>query len=163
MVSEPVGIEDWTLLGIVRSDAVDYGDRNLQKVTLGILGVSAALIMLLVVLALVSENRAKLLNEEKERLLLEKEKERATQFLEGISRIVDRYAVADLENDRYEYYELILDEPLYPETGAYWSLVDYISRRIYCIDQYRERKSLPHDCTGLSEKGASKGKRHFKI
>lgn len=53
---------------------------------------------------------------------MEKEKERATQFLEGISRIVDRYAVADLENDRYEYHELILDEPLYPETGAYWSL-----------------------------------------
>ena len=129
MVSEPVGIEDWTLLGIVCSDAIDYGDRNLQKVTLGILGTSAAIIMLLVVLALVSENRAKLLNEEKERLLLEKEKERATQFLEGISRIVDRYAVADLENDRYEYHELILDEPLYPETGAYWSLVDYISRR----------------------------------
>ena len=140
MVSEPVGIEDWTLLGIVRSDAVDYGDRNLQKVTLGILGVSAALIMLLVVLALVSENRAKLLNEEKERLLLEKEKERATQFLEGISRIVDRYAVADLENDRYEYYELILDEPLYPETGAYWSLVDYISRRYIVLTNTENAK-----------------------
>ena len=140
MVSEPVGIEDWTLLGIVRSDAVDYGDRNLQKVTLGILGVSAALIMLLVVLALVSENRAKLLNEEKERLLLEKEKERATQFLEGISRIVDRYAVADLENDRYEYHELILDEPLYPETGAYWSLVDYISRRYIVLTNTENAK-----------------------
>lgn len=53
-VSEPVGIEDWTLIGIVCSDAVDSGMRNMQKLTLIILGATAVFIILLVMIVLVS-------------------------------------------------------------------------------------------------------------
>lgn len=140
MVSEPVGIEDWTLIGIVCSDAVDSGMRNMQKLTLIILGATAVFIILLVMIVLVSENRIKLRQEEKERLGLKEEKEEAMRFVDSLARLVDRYAVVDLEKNRYEYHELVSDTLLYPKTGVYQDLIDRFSKRYVVLTNTENAK-----------------------
>lgn len=139
-VSEPVGIEDWTLIGIVCSDAVDSGMRNMQKLTLIILGATAVFIILLVMIVLVSENRIKLRQEEKERLGLKEEKEEAMRFVNSLARLVDRYIVVDLEKNRYEYHELVSDTLLYPETGVYQDLIDRFSKRYVVLTNTENAK-----------------------
>ena len=52
----------------------------------------------------------------------------AEQLFQGMTRIVDRFAVGDLSKDRYEYHENQFDGPIYPETGRYQDLLDGITK-----------------------------------
>ena len=85
---------------------------------------------------------------------MKEEKEEAMRFVDSLARLVDRYAVVDLEKNRYEYHELVSDTLLYPETGVYQDLIDRFFPKICCADQYRKRKGGPAHLTGLSAEGA---------
>lgn len=61
----------------------------------------------------------------------------------GLGRIVDRFAVGDLKNNRYEYHENLLKHPIYPETGYYDDLVEDISRQ-YLVMTDTENKKMNH-------------------
>ena len=62
---------------------------------------------------------------------------------DGLGRIVDRFAVGDLKNNRYEYHENLLKHPIYPETGYYDDLVEDISRQ-YLVMTDTENKKMNH-------------------
>ena len=59
---------------------------------------------------------------------LQRRKELTEQMFHGMARIVDRFVVCDLENDRYEYHERRRKE-LYPTEGSYLDLLSWLSRQ----------------------------------
>ena len=62
------------------------------------------------------------------------------RFVDSLARLVDRYAVVDLEKNRYEYHELVSDTLLYPETGAYQDLIDRFSKRYVVLTNTENAK-----------------------
>lgn len=71
LIVVPVEIGELSLLGIVRSSAVDSGARRLQRATTGILGTLIVVTALAILLVIMRLNRVRLLRKEKERLELE--------------------------------------------------------------------------------------------
>ena len=104
-------------------DGALYGVQNSSLILLGapVFSPSSS------VLALGMESRLRLKDEETERLNLEREKMKSDRFCKSMSRIVDRYAVVNLDTGRYRYHELRFDEPIYPTSGQYLKMVEIIS------------------------------------
>lgn len=140
LVTIPTTFSDWSLVGIIQTDEVDgalYGVQNSSLILLGALSFFAVII---VVLALGMESRLRLKNEETERLNLEREKMKSDRFLQSMSRIVDRYAVINLDTGRYRYHELRFDQPLYPTSGQYSEMVEIISKRYAALTDTENAK-----------------------
>ena len=93
-----------------------------------------------VVLALGMESRLRLKDEETERLNIEREKMKSDRFLQSMSRIVDRYAVVNLDTGRYRYHELRFDQPIYPTSGQYSEMVEIISKRYAALTDTENAK-----------------------
>ena len=68
------------------------------------------------------------------------EKEISDMLLNSLARIVDRYALCDIENDTYEYHERMARR-LYPERGSYGDLVEAISNRYTLLSGDENRES----------------------
>ena len=140
LVAIPTAFSDWSLVGIIQTDEVDgalYGVQNSSLILLGALSFFAVII---VVLALGMESRLRLKNEETERLNLEREKMKSDRFLQSMSRIVDRYAVVNLDTGRYRYHELRFDQPIYPTSGQYSEMVEIISKRYVALTETENAK-----------------------
>ena len=140
LVAIPTAFSDWSLVGVIQADEVDgalYGVQNSSLILLGALSFFAVII---VVLALGIENRLLLKNEEMERLNLEREKMKSDRFLQSMSRIVDRYAVVNLDTGHYRYHELRSSEPLYPTSGQYSKMVEIISKRYAALTEMENAK-----------------------
>lgn len=114
LVAMPTAFPDWSLVGIIQADEVDGALYDVQNSSLILLGALCFFTVIIVVLALGMESRLRLKNEEMERLNLEREKMKSDRFLQSMSRIVDRYAVVNLDTGRYRYHELRFDQPIYP-------------------------------------------------
>ncbi len=128
LVYQPVGIQDWAIIGIVPTGAVDSSMRAMQSNT--ILLISALALIILFGIGKIYRDaalarRAKIEAEKQE---LQQSKELTDQMLQGIVRIVDRFALCDLENDRYEHHER-RNMDHYPAEGAYHDLLEMISQR----------------------------------
>ena len=67
------------------------------------------------------------------------EKEISDMLLNSLARIVDSYALCDIENDTYEYHER-LARKLYPERGSYSDLVEAISNRYTLLSENENRE-----------------------
>ena len=67
------------------------------------------------------------------------EKEISDMLLNSMARIVDRYALCDIENDTYEYHER-QTRGLYPECGSYRDLVEAISNRYRLFSEDENKK-----------------------
>ena len=129
LVYQPVGIDDWSIVGIVEKSVVDSGMRMVQGTTIVLLCMMEICIMIGVVILMKQRANAQLQKEADERIKAEKKKEISEQLFLGISQIVDCFAICDLENNRYEY-ENKRGEYLYPKKGAYDQFIKEIS------DQY---------------------------
>ena len=129
LVYQPVGIDDWSIVGIVEKNVVDSGMRMVQGTTIVLLCMMAICIMIGVVILMKQRANAQLQKEADERIKAEKKKEISDQLFWGISQIVDCFAICDLENNRYEYEDK-RGEYLYPKKGAYDQFIKEIS------DQY---------------------------
>lgn len=129
LVYQPVGIDDWSIVGIVEKSVVDSGMRMVQGTTIVLLCMMAICIMIGVVILMKQRANAQLQKEADERIKAEKKKEISDQLFWGISQIVDCFAICDLENNRYEYEDK-RGEYLYPKKGAYDQFIKEIS------DQY---------------------------
>lgn len=129
LVYQPVGIDDWSIVGIVEKSVVDSGMRMVQGTTIVLLCMMAICIMIGVVILMKQRANAQLQKEADERIKAEKKKEISEQLFLGISQIVDCFAICDLENNRYEYEDK-RGEYLYPKKGAYDQFIKEIS------DQY---------------------------
>lgn len=128
LVYQPVGMEDWAIIGIVPTEVVDAGQRKVQATTIVLL-----LTLMLVILAgttKITMDAAKRRREEEQarRRELEYRREMSDMMFQGMARIVDRFAVCDLDNDHYLYHERRSKE-LYPAEGSYQKLIEQISQR----------------------------------
>ena len=129
LVYQPVGIDDWSIVGIVEKSVVDSGMRMVQGTTIVLLCMMATCIMIGVVILMKQRAKAQLQKEADERIKVEKKKEISDQLFWGISQIVDCFAICDLKNNRYEYEDK-RGEYLYPKKGFYDQFIKGIS------DQY---------------------------
>lgn len=142
LVYRAVGIEDWSVVGVVAADAVDAGMSNAAQMTVLVLLVLCAAVVALIVAGLVNYEHGKIrLREheleakERERQMAERQKEVTNKLFSGMGKVVDRFAVCDLVSDTYEYFEHQLDEPAYSETGSHQRLIDQIADRFLPLSQ----------------------------
>lgn len=129
IVYQPAGMENWSIVGVVRASVVEAGARKMQADTISLATLIAALTMLGVSWLILANMKAEARSLKIEQQMLARQKELSDRLFTGMGRIADRYAVCDLARDRYEYHENVLSKPLYPETGRYRDFVELMSRR----------------------------------
>ena len=129
IVYQPVGIDDWSIVGIVEKSVVDSSMRMVQGTTIVLLSMMAICIMIGVVILMKQRAKAQLQKEADERIKAEKKRKISDQLFLGISQIVDCFAICDLKNNSYEYEDK-RGKYLYPTKGAYDQFIKEIS------DQY---------------------------
>lgn len=135
LVYEPVGIKDWSIVGAVNSAVVDSGMEKVKRVMILVLVILFSMLLVTTITILIISMKAKLDRERQARQQVEDKKKLAEQLVQGMTRIVDRFAVGDLSKNRYEYQENLYDEPLYPETGRYQEdLLDRITKHYQILD-----------------------------
>ncbi len=124
----PVGMQDWSLVAVVQTEKVDGAVRNVQRMTTVILSFLCIGLLICLLWILGSRSRAQLQNAHLRLRNMENSKHLTEQLLSGITKMVDRFAICDLEKGTYEYREM-KGNPLYPETGDYKELVESVSGR----------------------------------
>ena len=124
LIAIPTDFPDWALVGIIHADEVDGAMRSVQQSTSFALGALCIFAVIIVVLA----------------LSLEREKMQSDRLLQSMSRIVDRYAIVNLDTNRYRYRELRLSKPLYPTSGQYSEMVKTISERYVALTETENAK-----------------------
>ena len=134
LIYQPLGIMDWSIIGIVPTGVVDAGMRRVQVATIFVITLHGLLIMAGVVKILHDAER----NRRRE---LERRREKSDMMFAGMARVVERYSVCDLDRDRYQYYER-RGEPLYPPEGSYRQLLEQLSRK-YVVLTDSENAKIP--------------------
>lgn len=134
LIYQPLGILDWSIIGIVPTGVVDAGMRRVQMATIFIITLHGLLIMAGVVKIQRDAERNR-------RRDLERRREKSDMMFAGMARVVERYAVCDLDRDRYQYYERH-GEALYPPEGSYQQLLEQISRK-YVVLTDSENAKIP--------------------
>lgn len=134
LIYQPLGILDWGIIGIVPTGVVDAGMRRVQNATILVI----ALLGLLIMAGVVKIQRDAERNRRRE---LERRREKSDMMFAGMARVVERFAVCDLDRDRYQYYERH-GEALYPPEGSYQQLLEQISRK-YVVLTDSENAKIP--------------------
>ena len=142
MVYQPVGLNDWSILGIVQTAAVNSQDEKIMHVTIAAITVLATCLLLLLLRLSSLNAEYKLKHQELLHQALKAQKEQTDQLFYGMTCIVDRYTVVDLLKDRYEYHEYSSNS-LYPETGSYQNLLDTVARN-YIVLSDTENIKISH-------------------
>ena len=132
LVYQPVGVKDWSIIGVVLASAVESGMNAVQANT--ILLLLALFAVILFGMSKIFYNEAKMRREraEAEKQELQRRKEIADEMFEGMARLVDRFAICDLDTDRYEDHER-KKEDLYPPEGSFRELREEISRKYVAL------------------------------
>ena len=143
MVYQPVGLNDWSILGIVQTAAVNSPDEKIMHVTIVAITVLATCLLLLLLRLSSLNAEYKLKHQELLHQALKAQKEQTDQLFYGMTCIVDRYTVVDLLKDRYEYHEYSNSNNLYPETGSYQNLLDTAARN-YIVLSDTENIKMSH-------------------
>lgn len=142
MVYQPVGLNDWSILGIVQTAAVNSPDEKIMHVTIAAITVLATCLLLLLLRLSSLNAEYKLKHQELLHQALKAQKEQTDQLFYGMTCIVDRYTVVDLLKNRYEYHEYSSNS-LYPETGSYQNLLDTVARN-YIVLSDTENIKISH-------------------
>ena len=142
MVYQPVGLNDWSILGIVQTAAVNSPDEKIMHVTIAAITVLATCLLLLLLRLSSLNAEYKLKHQELLHQALKAQKEQTDQLFYGMTCIVDRYTIVDLLKDRYEYHEYSSNN-LYPETGSYQNLLDTAARN-YIVLSDTENIKISH-------------------
>ena len=143
IVYQPVGLNDWSILGIVQTAAVNSPDEKIMHVTIVAITVLATCLLLLLLRLSSLNAEYKLKHQELLHQALKAQKEQTDQLFYGMTCIVDRYTVVDLLKDRYEYHEYSNSNNLYPETGSYQNLLDTAARN-YIVLSDTENIKISH-------------------
>lgn len=134
LIYQPLGLMDWSIIGIVPTGVVDAGMRRVQVATILVI----ALLGLLIMAGVIEIQRDAERNRRRE---LERCREKSDMMFEGMVRVVERFAVCDLDRDRYQYHER-RGEPLYPPEGSYRQMLEQISRK-YVVLTDSENAKIP--------------------
>ena len=130
LIYQPLGLMDWSIIGIVPTGVVDAGMRRVQVATILVI----ALLGLLIMAGVIKIQRDAERNRRRE---LERRWEKSDMMFAGMARVVERFAVCDLDRDRYQYHER-RGEPLYQPEGSY----QQISRK-YVVLTDSENAKIP--------------------
>lgn len=139
MTYQPTGIKDWSIVGIVEAKAVSSFMFQVQYSTILLIGIMFICVILLICMYVMKNTRLKLQKEKLTVMAVSHEKEISDMLLNSLARIVDSYALCDIENDTYEYHER-LARKLYPERGCYSDLVETISNRYTLLSEDENKK-----------------------
>ena len=134
LIYQPLGLMDWSIIGIVPTGVVDAGMRKVQNATILVI----ALLGLLIIAGVVKIQRDA---ERSRRRELERRRETSDMMFAGMARVVERFVVCDLDRDRYQYHER-RGEPLYPPEGSYRQMLEQISRK-YVVLTDSENAKIP--------------------
>ena len=134
LIYQPLGLMDWSIIGIVPTGVVDAGMRRVQMATIFVILLLGLLIMASVIKILRDAER----NRRRE---LERRREKSDMMFAGMARVVERFVVCDLDHDRYQYYER-RGEPLYQPEGSYQQILEQISRK-YVVLTDSENAKIP--------------------
>ena len=132
LIYQPLGLMDWSIIGIVPTGVVDAGMRRVQNATILVI----ALLGLLIMAGVVKIQRDAERNRRRE---LERRREKSDMMFAGMARVVERFAVCDLDRDRYQYHERH-GEPLYPPEGSYQQMLEQISRKYVVLTDSENAK-----------------------
>lgn len=132
LIYQPLGLMDWSIIGIVPTGVVDAGMRRVQVTTILVIALLELLIMAGVVKILHDAER----NRRRE---LERRREKSDMMFEGMARVVERFAVCDLDRDHYQYHER-RGELLYPPEGSYRQLLEQMSRKYVVLTDSENAK-----------------------
>lgn len=121
--------QDWSIVGVVHDNAVNSGMRDIQTVTFVVAAGLFLCTMVLVAGGLILSSCRRLRRKEEERAALAQQKKLSDELFRGITQIVDRIAVCDLDDDTYVYREHEFDELLYPASGRYRDFIELLSKR----------------------------------
>lgn len=128
LIYQPLGLMDWSIIGIVPTGVVDAGMRRVQVATILVI----ALLGLLIMAGVIKIQR----DAERNR-----RREKSDMMFAGMARVVERFAVCDLDRDRYQYHER-RGEPLYQPEGSYQQMLEQISRK-YVVLTDSENAKIP--------------------
>lgn len=134
LIYQPLELMDWGIIGIVPTGVVDAGMRRVQNATILVI----ALLGLLIMAGVVKIQRDAERNRRRE---LEHHREASDMMFAGMARVVERFAVCDLDHDRYQYHERH-GEPLYQPEGSYQQMLEQISRK-YVVLTDSENAKIP--------------------
>lgn len=134
LIYQPLGLMDWSIIGIVPTGVVDAGMRRVQVATILVI----ALLGLLIMAGVIKIQRDAERNRRRE---LERRREKSDMMFAGMARVVERFAVCDLDRDRYQYHER-RGEPLYQPEGSYQQMLEQISRK-YVVLTDSENAKIP--------------------
>ena len=132
LIYQPVGLMDWSIIGIVPTGVVDAGMRRVQVTTILVIALLGLLIMAGVVKILRDAER----NRRRE---LERRRETSDMMFAGMARVVERYSVCDLDRDHYQYHER-RGEALYPPEGSYRQMLEQMSRKYVVLTDSENAK-----------------------
>ena len=132
LIYQPLGLMDWSIIGIVPTGVVDAGMRKVQSATILVI----ALLGLLIIAGVVKIQRDAERNRRRE---LERRREKSDMMFAGMARIVERYSVCDLDRDHYQYYER-RGELLYPPEGSYRQMLEQLSRKYVVLTDTENAK-----------------------
>ena len=132
LIYQPLGLMDWSIIGIVPTGVVDAGMRKVQSATILVI----ALLGLLIIVGVVKIQRDAERNRRRE---LERRREKSDMMFAGMARVVERFAVCDLDRDRYQYYER-REELLYPPEGSYRQMLEQMSRKYVVLTDSENAK-----------------------
>ena len=133
LVYQPVGLNDWSILGIIQTSAVNSKDEKILYITIAMITALAICLLLLLIGMVTTNTKLKLRHQELLHQTLKNQKEQIDQLFCGMTQLIDRYAVGDLVNNRYEYREYSSHEALYPESGSYQYLIDEAAKKYFVL------------------------------
>lgn len=129
VVYQPVEIEDWSIVGVVKESVVDAGLQDIIKITVILLVALCLIGVLLIIYIVVAIAKGRLRTQKIEHSTLKSQAKLSHQLVEALAQIVERYVVIDFETGNYEYHEQVEAEAKYPVFDKYSDLLDEISRR----------------------------------
>lgn len=122
-----------------------------------------AICLLLLLIGMVTTNtKLKLRHQELLHQTLKNQKDQIDRLFHGMTQLIDRYAVGDLVNNRYEYREYSNHEALYPESGSYQYLIDEAAKKYFVLSDTENIKLNPSPKQRISSEGAPQRKRDLK-
>lgn len=125
-------VRDWSIIGVVPASAVESCMNAVQANTIMLLLALFAVILFGMSKIFHDESKTRRERAEAEKQELQRRKEIADEMFEGMARLVDRFAICDLDTDHYEHHER-KKEDLYPEEGSFRELREEISRKYVAL------------------------------
>lgn len=98
-------VKDWSIIGVVPASAVESGMNAVQANTIMLLLALFAVILFGMSKIFHDESKTRRERAEAEKQELQRRKEIADEMFEGMARLVDRFAICDLDTDHYEHHE----------------------------------------------------------